>query len=82
MAFYYHYAVLEVAWNKSWKGIEVFEYCFLYIAYADDKMFFLKDSQSITCLVELFNTFSVFYSGLKPNLTKCEIRGIGTLKWV
>ena len=41
----------------------------------------LKDSQSIAYLVELFNSFSVF-SRLKPNLTKCEIAGIGGLQGV
>ena len=44
-------------------------------------MLFLKDAQSIENLVEIFNTFSLF-SGLKPNLTKCEIAGIGALKGV
>ena len=44
-------------------------------------MFLLKDSKSVAYLVELFNTFSVS-SGLKPNLTKCEIGGIGALKGV
>ena len=63
------------------KGIEIFEHCFLYTAYADDTIFFLKDAQSIENLVEIFNTFSLF-SGLKPNLTKCKIAGIGALKEV
>ena len=62
-------------------GIEIFEHCFLCTAYVDDTAFFLKDSQSIAYLVELFNPFSVF-SGLKPNLTKCEIGGTGALKGV
>ena len=43
--------------------------------------FFLKDSQSIAHLVEMFNTFSVF-TGFKPNLTKCKIAGKGALKGV
>ena len=38
------------------KGIEIFEQCFLYTAYADDTAFFLKDAQSIENLVEIFNT--------------------------
>ena len=63
------------------KGIETFQHCFLYTAYADDTMFFLKDAQSIENLVEIFNTFSLF-SGPKPNLTKCEIAGIGALDGV
>ena len=61
------------------KGIELFEYCFLYTAYADDTTFFLKDAYYIENLVEIFNTFSLF-SGLKPNLTKCKIAGIRALK--
>ena len=43
--------------------------------------FFLQDSQSNAYLVEIFNTFSLF-SGLKPNLIKCEIAGIGALKGI
>ena len=45
------------------------------------RRFFLKDAQSIENLVEIFNTFSLYF-GLKPNLTKCEIAGIGALKRV
>ena len=62
------------------KGIEIFEHCFLYTAYADDT-FFLKDAQSIENLVEVFSTFSLS-SGLTPNLTKCEIARIGALKGI
>ena len=40
---------------------------------------FLKDSQSIADIVEIFSTFSVS-SELKPNLTKCKVAGIGALK--
>ena len=61
------------------KGIEIFEHCFLYTAYAEDTTFFLKDAQSIENLVEIFNTF---FSRVKPNLTKCKIGGIGALKRV
>ena len=43
------------------KGIEIFEHCFLYIAYADDMTFFLKDAQSFENLVEVFNTFPFFF---------------------
>ena len=63
------------------KGIEIFEHCFLYIAYAVDTMLFLKDSQSTAYLVEPFNNFSVF-SGLKLSLRKCEKARIGALKGV
>lgn len=40
------------------KGTVIFDYCFLFTAYADDSTF----------------------SGLKPNIGKCEIAGIGLLK--
>ena len=62
------------------KGIEIFEYCYLYTAYADDTTFFLKDEYSIVHLSEKFK-FSNF-SGLKPNTTKCEVAGVGVLKVV
>ena len=78
--------VLEVLFlfikkHSGIKGIKIFEYDFLYTAYADDTTLFLKDAQSIENLVEIFNTFALF-SGLKPNLTKCEIVEIGVLKGV
>ena len=43
------------------KGIEIFEHCFPYTAYADDMTFFLKDVESIENLVEVFNTFFLFF---------------------
>ena len=65
------------------KGIEIFEHYFLYTAYRDDTTFFLKDSQSIAYLFDLFNIFCFFFfSRLKPNLTKCKIAGIVGLKGV
>ena len=30
----------------------------------------------------MVDIFFLFFSGLKPNLTKSEIQGIGVLKWV
>ena len=54
------------------KEIEIFEYCYLYTAYADDTTFFLKDENSIVRLSEK----------LKPNTTKCEVAGIGVPKEV
>ena len=61
------------------KGIEIFKYCYLYTAYADDTTFFLKDQNSIVHLSEkLFSDFS----RLKPNTTKCGVAGIGVLKGV
>ena len=63
------------------KGIEIFEHCFFYTAYADETTFFLKDAQSIENLVEILNTFSLF-PGLKPYLTKWEIARIRARKGV
>ena len=59
--------------HRGIKGIEIFEHCFLYIAYAVDTMLFLKDSQSIAYLAEPFNNFSVF-SGLKLSLRNAKKR--------
>ena len=53
------------------KGIEIFEHCFLYTAYADAIAYLVE--QAIVYLTELFNTFSVFFfSGLKSNLTNAK----------
>ena len=46
-----------------------------------DTTFFLKDVNSIKEMVNSFHIFSRF-SGLRPNLSKCEIAGIGVLKGV
>ena len=60
-------------------GLSIFDYCYLYSAYADDTTFFLKDTISIKNIVDTFHLFSEF-SGLKPNFSKCAITGIGVLK--
>ena len=67
--------------DPNFKRIEIFEYYYLYTAYADDKTFFLKDENSIVHLSEKLKLFSVF-SALKPNTTKCEVAGIDVLKAV
>ena len=59
----------------------IFDYNYLYSAYADDTTFFLKDIISIKHMVDTFDFFS-YFSGLKPNLRKSEIAGIGVLKGV
>ena len=56
----------------------IFDYNYLYSAYADDTTFFLKDIISVKDIIS-FHFFS-YFSGLKPNLTKSEIAGIGVLK--
>ena len=67
--------------NKYIKGIKMFENTFLYAAYADDSTFFLKDKNSTKELLNTINYFSSF-TGLKPNLSKYEVAGIGALKGV
>ena len=56
------------------KGIEIFEYCYLCTAYADDTTFFLRDEKCIVHLSEKLKSFSDFLE-LKANTTKCEVAG-------
>ena len=63
------------------KGIEIFEYCYLYKTYADKRKVFLKDKHCIAYLSEKFKFFTDRL-GLIPNTTKSEIAGIGVLKRV
>ena len=53
----------------------------MYPSYADDSIFFVRD---IPLVKELIDNFNQFYhlSGLKDNIKKCEIAGIGSLKGV
>ena len=67
--------------NADIKGLKIFYYCFLYTAYADDSTFFVSDILSINEVISCFKNFSLF-CGLKPNLDKCEVAGIGILKRV
>ena len=57
------------------KGINIFKHTYLYLAYADDTSFFLRDKRSIK---ELLNTLATFskYSGLKTNYEKRKSAGI------
>ena len=72
---------LNIIQNKHIKGIKLFEKEFIYTAYADDTTFFLQNKNSVKILLEAFHACS-FFSGLKPNKSKCEIAGIGLLKGV
>ena len=63
------------------EGMAIFDYNYLYSAFADDTTFFLKYVISIKHMVDTWVFFSHF-SGLKPNLRKSEIAGIGVLKGV
>ena len=78
---YWRYTFYFLLKKHPEKGKEILEHCFFYTAYADNPKFFLKDSQSISYLVEIFNTFP-FFSGLKLNVTKCKTAGTGALKGV
>ena len=65
--------------NNDIQVIEIFNHEFLYTAYADDKTFFVKDLNSVKIILSSLDQFCTF-SGLRPNLSKCEIAGIGVLK--
>ena len=67
--------------NENIKGVEIFKYVFRYTAYAGDSTLFLYD---ILLVKELVNSFNQFYhfSGLKANIGKCEMAGIGFLKGI
>ena len=62
--------------NENIKGTKLFENTFLYTAYADN-----STKNSIKKLLNTTNYFSSF-TGLKPNLSKCEVTGIDALKGV
>ena len=51
------------------KRLAIFDHCYLYSAYANDILF-------------LYLILFSYFSGLKPNLAKSEIVGIGVLKGV
>ena len=53
----------------------------MYTVYADDSIFFLKDTLLVKELINSFNQF-YYFSGLKANIQKYEIAGIGSLKGV
>ena len=56
-----------------------FDFEFLLSAYADDTTFFVTDLASVTIILQTFECFSLF-SGLKLNVSKCEITGIRVKK--
>ena len=70
---------LLIKTNNDIQGIEIFNHEFLYTAYADDTTFFVKDLNSVKVILSSLDQFYTF-SGLRPNLNKCEIAGIGILK--
>ena len=68
-----------IKFNENIDGINIFNHEYLYTAYADDTTFFLNNQTSVKNVLNDIETFSNF-SGLRPNLDKCEIAGIGVLK--
>ena len=67
--------------NKDTKSLKILGNTFLYTAYANDTVFFLK---TLGLIKELLNKISLFssFSGLKLNLSKCKAARIGLLKEV
>ena len=78
--------VLEVVFavirsNQNIGKLRIFDHDFLYTAYAYDTTFFVKKQTFAIEILKVFDNFSKV-SGLKPNKSKCEIAGIGSLKEV
>ena len=67
--------------HLEFAGMTIFDHCYLYLADVGDTTFILKDTISVKNMVDTFLFFSDF-SGSKPNLSNCEIKGIGVLKGV
>ena len=65
--------------NNDIQSIAIFNHEFLYTVYADDTTFFVKDLNSVKVILSSLDQFYTL-SGLRPNLVKCEIAGIGVLK--
>ena len=83
IAAYLFIIVLEVFFilvrsNPNIKKLKVYDDFYLLTAYADDTTFFVQDIESIKEIMKVFDIFSK-YSGLKLNVSKCEICGIGVL---
>ena len=73
-----------LAWKKAnhkIRSVNIFQYTYLYTAYAGDTTFFLKNKNFIRQLMETFSTFPQ-YSCLKSNYEQCEAAGIRVLKSV
>ena len=75
------YLFLLIKEKPRIKELNIFYQWYLYSVYADDTTFFIKDINSIKEMVNRFHIFSRF-SGLRANLSKFEIAGIGVLKGV
>ena len=64
--------LLAKANHKIW-GVNIFQYTFLYTAYADDTTFFLKIKNSIKEIMKTCSTFSQ-YSSLKPTMKNVKLQ--------
>ena len=65
--------------NADIRGITIFNHAFLHALFADDSTSFRNDLLSVKNLIDTFILYSLF-SGLKANLSKCEIAGLASLK--
>ena len=86
IAAYLFIIVLEVFFimvrsNKSINPLRILNFEYLLSAYADDTTFFVSDLDSIQAIFVTFDNFSLF-SGMKINLSKCELAGIGVKRSV
>ena len=86
IAAYLFIIVLEVFFimirsNDSVHPLRVLDFVFLLSAYADDTTFFVADLDSVTAIFLTFDNFSTF-SGMKINMAKCELAGIGVKRSV
>ena len=67
--------------NNSINPLRILDFEYLLSAYADDTTFFVSDLDSIQAIFVTFDNFSLF-SGMKINLSKCELAGIGVKRSV
>ena len=67
--------------NENIEDLGIFGSTYLYIGYADDFTFSLKNLNSVKKVISTIEIFSSFLD-LKPNLSKFEISAIGALKGV
>ena len=86
IAAYLFIIVLEVFFimvrsNDSINPLRILDFVFLLSAYADDTTFFVADLDSVGIIFATFDCFSVF-SGMKINMSKCELAGIGVKRSV
>ena len=53
-------AFVLIKTNNNIEGLNIFNHNFLYTAYADDTMFFIKNVNSATEIIKTFDFFSFF----------------------